>query len=117
MNDEKLAELLLALRQWSGHYTMKGAPVALTLNRAAATIRDFAAGRGTVGQPRTNPPSAPGGDLRKEIFNILAYWQESSDPCKCCIPLPMGACLRCDMERLEDRISELLGLCAAHVQK
>jgi hypothetical protein len=29
----------------------------------------------------------------------------------------MGACLRCDMERLEDRISELLGLCAAHVQK
>ena len=117
MTNEQQAELLLSLRQWGKHYTMKGKPVALTLNRAAAAIQYFAAGGGTVDQPRTNPLPAAGGDFRKEIFGILAYWQELSDPCKCSTHVPIGSCLRCDMERLDDRISELLGLCAAHVQK
>jgi hypothetical protein len=79
---------------------------------ATDQLKAFAAGGGTVDQPRTNPLPAAGGDLRKEIFGILAYYQDSTE-CDCWSVHPIGACIKCDMEKLEDRISELLGLVGA----
>ena len=45
--------------------------------------------------------------LRREVYGIIEYWQGVSE-CNCGAETPIGACLKCDMEKLEDRTSELL---------
>lgn len=49
------------LYEWGRHYRKRGSPVSLSLFRAAAAIKDFAAGGGTVDQASTKLPSDPGG--------------------------------------------------------
>lgn len=113
MNQE--SELMEALDDWGLDFKRKNHPVALTLFRAATVIRKkLAAAGGTEGRGASSPPSCPGGDsaestLRREVYGIIEYWQGVSE-CNCSSEKPNGACLKCDLEKLEDRTSELLGL-------
>lgn len=109
MNQEN--ELLEALDDWAADFKKKCHPVALTLLRASTLIRkQLAAEGGTEGRGASSLPSCPGGDiLWQEVSGIFNYWQGVAQ-CNCGEETPIGACLKCDMEKSEDRVSELYAL-------
>ncbi len=100
MNQE--TELLEALDEWGANFKRKYHPVALTLFRAATTIRKIQE------EIRRDYPPNPS-PIKKEAFRIIQYWEGLSE-CACESAKPTGGCLKCDMEKLEDRFSELIAI-------
>jgi hypothetical protein len=101
-------ELLEALDDWANDFKKKCHPASLTLLRAATTIRRL--------QEEIRRDSPPGQyPIKKEAYGIIRYWQELSE-CTCESNTPAGKCFKCDMEKLEDRFSELIAILEIEVK-